>query len=66
MKLEDIDLLKKKLQDHLATVGKERDKIDETLDELNSLKNDCEDAEESIFDAIRALDDARDALSRLV
>lgn len=66
MKLDDIDQLKAKLREHLKAVGAERNKIDETLDELQQLRSDCEDAEEGIFDAITALDNARDALSRLV
>lgn len=40
-------------------VGKERDKLDELISDLQSLKDDCDEA----FDALQT---ARDALSRLV
>ncbi len=40
-------------------VGKERDKLDELISELQSLRDDCEEA----FDALQT---ARDALSRLL
>jgi septal ring factor EnvC (AmiA/AmiB activator) len=40
-------------------VGKERDKLDDLISDLQSLKEDCEEA----HDALQA---ARDALSRLV
>ena len=40
-------------------VGKERDKLEDLIADLESLKNDCDDA-------YGALQDARDALSRLL
>ena len=40
-------------------VGNERDKLDELISELQSLRDDCEEA----FDALQT---ARDALSRLL
>jgi len=49
----------KKLEKHMKAVGVQRDKLDETIQELGSLKECCERAKE-------CLQDARDALSELV
>jgi DNA repair exonuclease SbcCD ATPase subunit len=40
-------------------IGKERDKLDDLISELETLKSDCSEA-------YNALQEARDALSRLV
>lgn len=50
--IEKIDLRKE-------SVGKERDKLDEAISELQMLREDCDEA----FDALQT---ARDALSRMV
>ena len=49
----------KKLQKHEAAVSKERDKLQDTIDELEALKEACDRALYSIQEAI-------DALSELV
>lgn len=50
--IEKIDLRKE-------SVGKERDKLDEAISELQMLREDCDEA----YDALQT---ARDALSRMV
>lgn len=42
-----------------TAIGRERDQLDNLIGELETLRSDCQDAYES-------LQDARDALSRLV
>lgn len=49
----------KRIDKHMASVAKERDKLDETISELESLKEDCDNA-------WNCLQDARDALSEMV
>lgn len=49
----------KGIEKHMKQVAKDRDKIDEFIQTLEQLREDCQDA----FDS---LTDARDALSRLV
>jgi len=43
----------------MAGVAAERDKLDELISEMQSLRDDCDDA-------YNALQDARDALSKMV
>ncbi len=49
----------KQIDQRKDAVGKERDKLDDLIGELQSLKEDCDEA----YDALQT---ARDALSRLV
>jgi chromosome segregation ATPase len=49
----------KQIEKRMAAVAKERDKLDDLVSELESLREDCREAYDS-------LQDARDALSRLV
>lgn len=49
----------KQIDRRKEAVGKERDKLDDLIGELQSLKEDCDEA----YDALQT---ARDALSRLV
>jgi len=49
----------KEIEKRMVCAGKERDKIDELISELESLREDCREAYDSLIDA-------RDALSRLV
>jgi predicted nucleic acid-binding Zn-ribbon protein len=49
----------RKIDAQMKAVGKERDKIDALLDELTSLRDNCDRAYEALWEA-------RDALSELV
>ncbi len=49
----------KNIEKHMNQIGKERDSLDDMIDQLNSLKEDCEQAWD-------CLQEARDALSRMV
>lgn len=49
----------KQIEKHLEKVGKERDSLDEFIDELEGLKESCREAHDH-------LQYARDALSQLV
>ena len=49
----------KKLDKHLTAVGRERDKLTDTINELEGLKDSCDRAYEDI-------QHARDALSEMV
>lgn len=49
----------KQIDKRKEAVGKERDKLDDLIGDLQSLKEDCDEA----YDALQT---ARDALSRLV
>lgn len=49
----------KKIDKHMAGVAKERDLLDETISELESLLGDCENA-------MDCLQNARDALSEMI
>ena len=49
----------KEIQKRMDAVAKERDRIDELMSEMRSLRDDCDEAWDSLMDA-------RDALSRLV
>jgi len=54
-----IESIVKNIDKHMAKVASDRDKLDEFIDELEQLKEDCTEAYDN-------LTDARDALSRLV
>jgi uncharacterized coiled-coil DUF342 family protein len=54
-----ITALMKQIDKRKDAVSKERDKIDDLIGDLQSLKEDCDEA----YDALQT---ARDALSRLV
>jgi len=49
----------KGIDKHMKQIAKDRDKLDEFIDELTSLKEDCDEAHD-------CLQRARDALSELV
>lgn len=49
----------KSIEKHMKQIGKDRDKLDEFIDELNGLREDCEHA----YDCLQ---EARDALSEMV
>ncbi len=49
----------KKIETQQSRVAKERDRLDELISEMESLREDCAEAWDS-------LQDARDAMSRLV
>lgn len=66
MNKRQIDALIKKIDAHQKGVAKERDRIDETIDSLNSLREDCDQASEALLDAKNALENARDELSKQV
>ena len=55
----EINVWKRKIEKHMATVAKERDAIDSLINDLTSLKDSCDRA----YDALWC---ARDALSELV
>jgi septal ring factor EnvC (AmiA/AmiB activator) len=44
---------------HMIKIAQDRDKLDEFISDLNSLKEDCDSAYDALIDA-------RDALSRMV
>ena len=49
----------KTIDKHMAKIAKDRDKLDDFIDELNSLRDDCDEA----YDHLQR---ARDCLSELV
>lgn len=49
----------KEIEKRKKAIAKERDKLDEAIEEMEGLRDDCEEA-------WRLLDDARDALSKIV
>lgn len=55
----EVDAMIRKIDKAMKRVGEERDKIDELIDEMQSLRWDC-------VSAIEHMQDARDALSGLV
>lgn len=65
MKIKDIDKIDKQLNSHLIQISKARNNLAETISELQGLMFDCDEAIDGIRDAKSALDNARDALSKL-
>jgi hypothetical protein len=59
MNKSEITRLVKKLDSHMKAVAKERDRIDETIDQFEMLREDC-------INAYDCLQGARDALSEMV
>ncbi len=50
--------IEKKIAKHQANIAKERDKLDDFISSISALREDCDEAFES-------LQDARDTLSRM-
>lgn len=59
MNKRKIQSIIKGIDKHMKQVAKERDALDDFIDELTSLKEDCNNAHD-------CLQDARDALSEMV
>lgn len=65
MKSAKVPALKKQLARHLITLGKLRDKLDKTKEEIESILDDAQEQRDVADRAISSLEECRDALSEI-
>lgn len=66
MVVDDICSAKLKLQEQLVELKDRRDKLDEVISNMESIRNNYDLSIEHMVDAMSSLQDARDELSQLV
>jgi len=62
----NIDQIKINVEKHKKVIEKDRDSLDDFIQELKFLRDDCDEALEGFGEVMESLDRVRDSLSRMV